>query len=71
VIDPPNLRMGGMVVACKNGIRPPILTYRWLGESDVLIGASIFAYGWHGGRIQECSNFIHFGVWGGIELMMF
>jgi hypothetical protein len=63
VIDHPNLRMGDTVVACKNGIRPSILTCGWLGENDVLIGATIFAYWWHGGRVQECSKTIHFDVW--------
>jgi hypothetical protein len=29
------------------------------------------AYGWHGGRVQEWYKSIHFGVWGGMEVVMF
>jgi hypothetical protein len=65
-----NWRMGGMAVACKIVISPSILTCGWHGGSDVLIGPSISAYGWHGARAEEWYKCIHFGVWGGMEIVM-
>jgi hypothetical protein len=40
-------------------------------SSDVLIGQSILSYGRHGGRVQEWYKSIHFGVWGGMKVMIF
>jgi hypothetical protein len=67
----PYWRMGEMAVAWKNGTNPSILAYGWHGDRDVLIGLSILAYGWHGGRLQKWYKSIQFGVWGGMEVVLF
>jgi lactam utilization protein B len=58
------------VVPCKTGISTSNLAYGWHGGGDDLVGSSSLAYGWHGGRVQELYKAIHFGVWGGMEVVM-
>jgi Flp pilus assembly protein protease CpaA len=62
--------MGGTAVACKNGVCPSIFAVGWHGGGDVLMGQYILAYGWHDGRVQERHKSIHFGVCGGMEVVM-
>jgi hypothetical protein len=50
---------------------PYILAYGSPGDSDVQVGPSILAYGWRACRVQDSHNFFHFGVWGGMEVVMF
>jgi hypothetical protein len=59
-----------MTVACKNGTRPSILALGGHGGGDALIGLSLLAYGFHGARVQELYKSIHFGVGGGMEVVM-
>jgi hypothetical protein len=35
------------------------------------INPSIFAYGWHGGRVQEWHKAVHFGLSVGKDVVMF
>jgi hypothetical protein len=63
-------RMGGMAIAYKNGISPSVSECEGHGGSYVPIGPSTLTYWWHGCSVQEWHKSIHFGVWGGMEVVM-
>jgi hypothetical protein len=60
--------MCGMVILSKN--LSYILAYGWHGGREVVIRPSILHMG---GVVMECKNGIspYFGVWGGMEVVMF